>query len=65
MMALIQPSYGDQWPATITEFHYNNAGVDAGEYIEIHQNTVSLFSVEFLSIQSIFMMVAVLFTKRY
>jgi hypothetical protein len=37
-LALIQPGYGGEWPATIVEMHYNNVGTDVGEYIEIHQS---------------------------
>jgi hypothetical protein len=36
-LALIQPEYGDPWPCSVTEFHYNNTGVDQNEYIEFHQ----------------------------
>lgn len=38
-LALIQPSYGGEWPSCITEMHYNNQGADVGEYIEIHRTT--------------------------
>ena len=36
-LALIQPGYGDTWPASLTEIHYNNIGTDVNEYIEFHQ----------------------------
>jgi hypothetical protein len=29
---------GGEWPATITEMHYNNTGTDVNEYIEVHQS---------------------------
>ena len=37
-LALIQPGYGGEWPATFTEMHYNNTGTDINEYIEVHQS---------------------------
>ncbi|MCX6316632.1 MAG: T9SS type A sorting domain-containing protein [Bacteroidetes bacterium] len=47
-LALIQPSYGTDWPATIVEMHYNNNGPDVHEYIEIHQNnTILMGSINF------------------
>lgn len=36
-LALIQPGYINDRPAHLLEFHYNNAGTDQGEYIEIQQ----------------------------
>jgi hypothetical protein len=41
-LALIQPGYGGEWPCTITEMHYNNAGADINEYIEIHESNGGL-----------------------
>jgi hypothetical protein len=38
-LALIQPGYGSEWCAAITEMHYNNTGTDVNEYIEIHQSS--------------------------
>lgn len=38
-LALIQPGYGYEWCAAITEMHYNNTGTDVNEYIEIHQSS--------------------------
>ena len=38
-LALIQPSYSGDWPSSIIEMHYNNTGVDVGEYIEVHQGS--------------------------
>lgn len=37
-LALIQPGYGGEWPATITEMHYANTGADKNQYIEVHQS---------------------------
>ena len=48
-LALIQPGYGNDWPAAIVEFHYNNTGADVNEYIEIHQSsggTIGLISFD-------------------
>jgi hypothetical protein len=36
-LALIQPAYANDRPATITEVHYNNTGTDVNEYIEFQQ----------------------------
>jgi hypothetical protein len=44
-LALIQPAYGEDWPAAIIEFHYNNAGPDVNEYIEIHQSSGQLIGM--------------------
>jgi hypothetical protein len=44
-LALIQPGYGYEWPAAITEMHYNNTGTDVNEYIEIHQSTGGLLGM--------------------
>lgn len=41
-LALIQPGYGGEWPATITEMHYNNTGTDINEYIEVHESNGQL-----------------------
>ncbi|MEP7319716.1 MAG: T9SS type A sorting domain-containing protein [Panacibacter sp.] len=46
-LALIQPGYGGEWPACIIEMHYNNAGKDTGEYIEVHQSAGVLIGMEF------------------
>ena len=44
-LALIQPGYGGETPATLTEFHYNNTGKDVNEYIEIKQGTGALIGI--------------------
>ncbi len=44
-LALIQPGYGGEWPATITEMHYNNTGKDVNEYIEVHQSNGGLIGL--------------------
>jgi hypothetical protein len=44
-LALIQPSYGGEVPTTLTEMHYNNAGTDVNEYIEIRQSTGQLIGM--------------------
>lgn len=36
-LALVQPGYGGEMPAVLTEMHYNNTGTDVNEYIEIRQ----------------------------
>jgi hypothetical protein len=36
-LALIQPTYGGEFPPRLLEMHYNNAGPDVNEYIEIKQ----------------------------
>jgi hypothetical protein len=36
-LALIQPTYGGEFPPRLLEMHYNNTGVDVNEYIEIKQ----------------------------
>ncbi len=36
-LALIQPSYGGEWPTTLVEMHYNNIGQDINEFIEVHR----------------------------
>jgi hypothetical protein len=41
-LALIQPGYGGEWPSAIMELHYNNAGTDVNEYIEVHQSSLLL-----------------------
>lgn len=41
-LALIQPGYLGEWPAAVMEFHYNNAGADVNEYIEVHESTRQL-----------------------
>jgi len=40
-LALIQPAYGGDWPCVVTELHYNNAGPDVNEYLEVHQHNFS------------------------
>ena len=44
-LALIQPGYGGETPATLTEFHYNNTGTDVNEYIEMIQSTGQLIGM--------------------
>lgn len=45
-LALIQPGYGGEWPATITEMNYNNTGNDVNEYIEVHQSNGGLIGMQ-------------------
>lgn len=44
-LALIQPGYGGEWPAAITEMHYTNAGADVNQYIEVHQSNGGLIGM--------------------
>lgn len=48
-LALIQPGYGGEWPSCITEMHYNNAGTDVNEYIEVHQSSGGLIGMKFFT----------------
>ncbi len=41
-LALIQSGYPGDWPCAVMEFHYNNAGADVGEYLEIHESSGQL-----------------------
>ena len=50
-LALIQPAYDGDWGSAITEIHYNNAGIDVGEYIEIHQSNKPFYFPFFSSIR--------------
>ena len=49
-LALIQPAYGEDWPAAIIEFHYNNTGPDVNEYIEIHQSSGQPLMIAFKNV---------------
>lgn len=44
-LALIQPGYGGEWPAAITEMHYTNTGADKNQYIEVHQSNGGLIGM--------------------
>lgn len=44
-LALIQPGYGGEVPVTLMEIHYNNAGADVNEYVEIRQSTGQLIGM--------------------
>ncbi len=44
-LALIQPGYGGEMPVTLLEMHYNNAGADVNEYIEVKQSTGGLIGM--------------------
>lgn len=44
-LALIQPGYGWEHPAVLLEMHYNNAGTDVNEYIEIVQSNGQLIGM--------------------
>jgi len=48
-LALIQPSYGGEWPSCIVEMHYNNIGQDIDEYIEVHQSTGALAGMNYFT----------------
>jgi hypothetical protein len=51
-LALIQPGYGGDHPAYISEIHYNNIGTDVNEYIEVLNSNGGLIGL--INFDSIF-----------
>jgi len=45
-LALIQPAYEGDWPCIVTELHYNNAGADVNEYLEVHQHSLASWAFQ-------------------